>query len=704
MNIAALASLLLALTCYSLAIFILKNAKSQLHRLWALFNISVGFWGTGIFLASISNAAEQAFRYWQLAHYGGFFVSVFFFHVVYSYCELRNKKFLFFCYVQAAMFSILNAFGITGYKVAYAFNSLYYIKIETPLYLFITIFWFAPVIYGHLLLYQSYKQSVGLRRNQLKYLFASMIIGFSGGAQHFFPVYGIDIYPYGNFLISIYTLIASYAIFKHHLLDIEFVIRRAAVFAGLFAFLYGIFSIFTIIGQRVFEHAFGWNAWISLIPTILIIIFALRPLEDFLTNATERYLFQKRYDYRDLLKTFTSQVLTVLELQVLLDRTVEGLCRIIKLESCGVLIWNEEQQLYQIKSATGIPNINTRVTKDSLLIYFLNISGGHLYQMSDSKFMNNELLANEFKALNAVLCLPIMLNERLIGIITLGRKKSGEDFSTDDIDVLTSLARTEAIAISNAQLFQELSATQAEAAQKEKMAVVGTLAAGINHEICNPLGIARGQCEMFLLNFRDGIYKDVSEKELVEKCVVIFDKVINEVDRATGITKRLSSFAKPSKKFEIGEVKIAHSINEVLAILGYELRLDNIQVMANIPPDIPSLLCDKKQIEEIIFNIVRNAAQAITGRGSISITAHEQGNRIAVDIEDTGSGIPPDKINQIFNPFYTTKAPGKGTGLGLFIVKQIVERNRGTIAVKSELGKGTKFTLSFETAKQAIPA
>jgi len=87
----------------------------------------------------------------------------------------------------------------------------------------------------------------------------------------------------------------------------------------------------------------------------------------------------------------------------------------------------------------------------------------------------------------------------------------------EDIDILQTVSKTLAVAIVNARLFEQLSEAQAQAAQREKMAVIGTLSAGLNHEICNPLGIVRGQCEMFLLNMEEGIYKDKSSEELVEK-------------------------------------------------------------------------------------------------------------------------------------------------------------------------------------------
>jgi signal transduction histidine kinase len=106
-----------------------------------------------------------------------------------------------------------------------------------------------------------------------------------------------------------------------------------------------------------------------------------------------------------------------------------------------------------------------------------------------------------------------------------------------------------------------------------------------------------------------------------------------------------------------------------------------------------------------LFNLIRNAAQAIKPPGTIWVRAHSEGeNQIRIEIADTGGGIPPDKLNKIYDPFFTTKEPGKGTGLGLFIVRQIVERNKGRISVESTVGKGTTFFLDFPVAKSVTVA
>jgi len=482
-------------------------------------------------------------------------------------------------------------------------------------------------------------------------------------------------------------------------MDVEVVIKRTLVFAGLFAFVYGTFTIVTVLGQDLFRNILGWNQWMAMVPTVIVITFALRPLEIYLTNATEKFLFQKKYDYRDLLKTFTNEVLTVLELQKLTEQTVLGLNKIIKLESASILLLDKDTKTYRLATALGIKDkAQAFAESDAISSYLKETHQPLLRDKSTDEMQGHSSLRDDFKKLNARLCLPIAHHDELIGILSLGMKKSGEEFTPEDIDILATLAKTLAIAIANAQLFDQLSKTQAEAAQREKMAVIGTLAAGINHEICNPLGIVRGQCEMFLLNLRDGLYSQKSKEDMTNIASDIMNKVIKETDRATAITKKLSGFAKPAKKSESEEVFVEKEADEIMGLLGHDLRLNNIEFKKSFASNFPPIYADRRQIQEVLFNIIRNAAQAMEKDrkdGWIALSGAMDKGAVVIKIADNGSGIPQDKIGQIFNPFFTTKEPGKGTGLGLFIVKQVVERNKGTIQVESEEGVGTTFLLTF---------
>ena len=136
----------------------------------------------------------------------------------------------------------------------------------------------------------------------------------------------------------------------------------------------------------------------------------------------------------------------------------------------------------------------------------------------------------------------------------------------------------------------------------------------------------------------------------------------------------------------------------MLALVSYDLKLEKIQVIKEVPPDLPPIVVDRRQLQEVLFNLVRNAGQAILPPGTVWVRARLAEGQVRIEIEDTGSGIPPDKLEKIYDPFFTTKEPGKGTGLGLFIVRQIVERNKGRITVESPIGKGTTFFLDFPAA------
>ncbi|MEI6863419.1 MAG: ATP-binding protein, partial [Candidatus Omnitrophota bacterium] len=431
-----------------------------------------------------------------------------------------------------------------------------------------------------------------------------------------------------------------------------------------------------------------------------IIIFTMRRIENFLVNVTDKYLFQKKYDYKELLKTFTTEVLTVLELDKLVNLTVDKLTDIMKMRSAAVLLFDDEKQQFNVKASQNINDLSVILTRPDGMLTFMDETHGYILvsELKEKNISIPDSILEVTDKLNTELIIPMVLHEDVIGVLSLGKKKSDENYSQDDLDILLPLAKTLAIAISNAELFAELGRAQAEASQREKLAVIGTLSAGINHEICNPLGIARGQCEAFLLNLKDGLYKSKTDEELIEKAKGIMAKVIKETDRATAITKKLSGFAKPSK----GEAEIVHidkEVDEVFGLVGYELRLEKIEFNKRIQKDIPDLFVDKKQFQEVLFNLIRNAGQAIGDKGRITVTAKEEKGKIFIDVQDTGAGIPEDKIKLLFNPFFTTKDPGKGTGLGLFIVRQVVEKNGGKIYLKdTKVGEGTTFRVEFPIA------
>ena len=128
-------------------------------------------------------------------------------------------------------------------------------------------------------------------------------------------------------------------------------------------------------------------------------------------------------------------------------------------------------------------------------------------------------------------------------------------------------------------------------------------------------------------------------------------------------------------------------------------KTQKIDFVKDVQKSVSGIFVDKKQFQEILLNLIRNARQAIEEKGRITVTVRENKGKVSIDIADSGQGIPTDKVKQIFNPFFTTKSPDKGTGLGLFIVRPVVERNSGCIYLKeTKVGEGTTFTMEFPIA------
>ena len=351
-----------------------------------------------------------------------------------------------------------------------------------------------------------------------------------------------------------------------------------------------------------------------------------------------------------------------------------------------------QSQTDNLKLLGSWERINDELIKHKRPLVVNDIKKSSVFRKARLPFSEEELPVRSF------LAVPLVKKGALLGtLIVSNTKRPGCVFGAQDKALLATLSNHLAIAISNAKLFDELSRTQAEVAQQEKMAIIGTLSAGINHEIKNPLAIIRGSCELFAIKAAQGTTGDVVV-ELVNEAKAIMEQVIHQADRATAIATRLANFAKPAKS-QTERVTLDKEIDEVLGLVGYELRLAEITVEKQLEANVSDILTDRKQFQEVLFNLIRNAAQAIDKKGTITISARRNEGRLAIDIKDTGSGIPEEKVGKLFSAFFTTKGPGKGTGLGLYIVRKIVEKNGGSIYLKETcVGKGTTFSLEFPVA------
>ncbi len=223
-----------------------------------------------------------------------------------------------------------------------------------------------------------------------------------------------------------------------------------------------------------------------------------------------------------------------------------------------------------------------------------------------------------------------------------------------------------------------------------KMASIGRLAAGVAHEINNPLAI---------INEKAGLLRDLivykGQCEEGGRLVGLIDSVLGSVERCGAITKRLLGFARHIE-VSIQPVKIQDVIEEVLSFLTKEAEYRSIRVDVDMPAPVPVFESDRGKLQQIFLNLINNAFQAMNDGGRLGIRIVMQGeNRVTVSVSDDGCGIPAADLKRIFDPFFSTKTKKGGTGLGLSITYGLVQELGGTLRVESALGKGTTFYVSF---------
>jgi PAS domain S-box-containing protein len=225
---------------------------------------------------------------------------------------------------------------------------------------------------------------------------------------------------------------------------------------------------------------------------------------------------------------------------------------------------------------------------------------------------------------------------------------------------------------------------EAQLVQSEKMAAIGQLAAGIAHELRNPLAIVMNA----LYDLRARL--DGSDAEIGEDLRIAED----EIGRAQAIIKNLLEFSRESAA-DLERLDINDLVRRTLQLLEKYLESSGVAVSAELG-DVPTCVANDNALRQILLNLVTNAVQAMPRGGRLVVRTERHGaDRVRLEVQDDGVGIPQAHLKDIFNPFFTTKAPGQGTGLGLFVVHAILQRYGGDVRVASELGAGTTFTIEL---------
>lgn len=366
-----------------------------------------------------------------------------------------------------------------------------------------------------------------------------------------------------------------------------------------------------------------------------------------------------------------------------------------------IMLFNPELQVLKIVAARGISdssmlNLALRPGEGAL---------GEVFQQEKIIFLpdirKNPSLGGEWTKSAEVVSMvgiPLIVKGKAIGVMALYSPawvKEGQ-IKQDRLDFLSTIASQVAIAIANTQLYSdleqkvtELKRLQGQLIQTEKLSAIGELVSGVAHEINNPLTSVVGFTQLLLETA-----ENPRDREFLEK-------IFSEAMTCSEIIRNLLTFARrhPAEKSynDINEI-----LRKALELKMYQLETDGIEVVEKLDPDLPLALVDPHQIQQVFFNIINNAHQALVEKKKskddllrLTIISERKKEEVMISFQDTGPGISPDVLPKVFEPFFTTKEVGVGTGLGLSISYGIVKEHGGEILVENRLGEGVTFIVAL---------
>jgi GAF domain-containing protein len=345
-------------------------------------------------------------------------------------------------------------------------------------------------------MYRSYRKLSGLKRNQIKYVFLGTAIGFLGGSTNYPLWYGIPILPVGNILVSVYVLLIAYTIVRYRFMDINLVITRAGIFIVVYSVVLGIPFALAFGYQEQLQELIGKNWWIIPLISSTVLATAGPLLYLYFQKKAEGRLLEEQHEYQSTLRKASMGMGRIKDLKKLLNLIVHIVVRAVKIENSEVYLWHEESKSYVLKASKSfkiIPDSNQRIKVDSQIISMLRkqkepLVFDELKQKSQDhgdKYVSNVIA--DMEEVNAALIVPSFIENKLIALIVLGKKRSGKPFSQDDLMVFSILANQSALAIENAMFYEESKRTQEQLFKAEKMATIGTMADGLSHQINNRL-------------------------------------------------------------------------------------------------------------------------------------------------------------------------------------------------------------------------
>jgi len=703
-------SFITAFTSVFLGIIVyLKNKKSLVNKLFGFYAITVFIWSFSYVIWLLQDNPVSALFWSRMLNMGAAMIPIAYLHwvLVFLKKDKEKKSILIFGYILTFIF------------VLFSFSNSY-VKEVTPIsifpywpqagwlyYIYLVFNYVGMVFYGSYLLYRGIRANTGFYKEQIRYAFAGSVIGFIGGATNFPLMLGINLFPpMGNPLVIAYPICFAYAIIRHRLMDIKFVLRKSYVYLVSFSSILILTAAVKYILDLYFPDISSQADFIILILAIL----AFPAIKDYFYRLGNKYFFSSLYDSREVIAEISDKLRTTLEARRIYDFIYESLNNALHFKAFGILGYNAKGGYYLAQYNKGFNLGGQKKFLENEELHKIFISQNEAMVIEEIKRSHYNRKTKEtidmLEKLEVDILVPLNVKDKTIGLIALGPKESGDMYNDEDLRVLKVVSAQAAIAIENALLYEEtlnftvkLKKEVAKATEDLRIAneelkkldqAKSDFISIASHQLRTPLTVIKGYISMML----EGNFGQLTgeEKKSLEKVYDSGERLIRLVENLLNISRIESG--RLQFNYEVMPLEeIVESVVEELANAAKKKGLRLNYERGEKP--LPKIKIDEEKIRQVVMNLTDNAIK-YTKKGSITVSLKKVGENIRFCVSDSGLGISKEDLPNLFKKFSrgegTSTIHTEGTGLGLYVAKEMVEAHQGKIWAESKgRGRGNKF-------------
>jgi two-component system, NtrC family, sensor kinase len=681
-----------------------------------------------------------------------------------------------------------------------------------------TLFAVAAVVF-----WTTYRQAhTPILRQQLKWVTRGTILAITPFTLFYVIPFLAGALPSTLMTVSAFSLVFlpltfGYAIVRYRLMDVDIIFKRGMAYTLAAAAILGLYFGAVGVAAEIVHTRMPGAGPAGLVVAMIVAALLFEPMKNWIQERLDRVFYRKRYDYRRTLIEFGRDLSSETDLDKMLSSVTDRLSRTLLVDRIAVFLAGPNQpEHFRLAKSFGISDTG------ALDLGFLEreFEAGHLFYENTHQVLRETPTAQQAIArLDLNYYIPCTVQNRTIAVLGLGKTIEGDFLSSEDVELLQTLAGYIGIAIQNARLYASLEqkaleyerlkdfnenivesisvgvlavdledrieswnsqmevmyakpraevlgrslgqvfpasfvenfyrvrqtagihnlykfrletpagearvtniaiaplvtrhfhvvgrliimdditervALEAQLSQADKMSSIGLLAAGVAHEVNTPLAVISSYAQMLA-------------KQLTgdEKKSALLEKITRQTFRASEIVNNLLNFSRTSGS-EFGAIDIHKVIHDTLTLLEHQFKTARIEVKHEFVSGLPPIQGNAGRLQQVFLNLFLNAKDAMPAGGRLTV-ATANGAGVSVTVSDTGSGIAPEHINHIYDPFFTTKtAPregqNRGTGLGLSVTYGIIQEHAGKIRVESRPGAGTTFHLEFPRVRRAVSA